>query len=200
MSQSEGDYRDMMTKCGILNEILEQKRTWVLWFCSFGLWGSLLNMNPKMLLLTPLLRIKNRHDIHHDYQVTGSPNLSVRLNLPQRRSLEKSAELLQTFNSCQCEELEPWGTLRATPYPPVGSFLQSLHWVHSHHTPQARDRTKGLRNPPEAPKALLSSSPLKAGTGESWESPLRSTEPSLNTKQDEQRSSMTRKPKGRVQE
>lgn len=100
-------------------------------------------------------------------------------------SMNKPAELLQTFNSCWYQ--------RAIPYPPASSLLQSLHLVYNHHTWQAEDRTEG-------PQSLLNHLGLaecKAAihwsleAEQSWEPP-RSTEPSLNEKEDEERSEKTR--------
>lgn len=75
--------------------------------------------------------------------------------------------------------------------------------MHNHHTTKAGHRTEGLRETPEYFRPLLNT---KQESTEGWEKdkaekiPLRSTEPSSNAKQDEERSSKTRKARGRVQE
>lgn len=73
-------------------------------------------------------------------------------------SMNKPAELLQTFNSCWYQ--------RAIPYPPASSLLQSLHLVYNHHTRQAEDRTEEPQILLKSPRLcwVQSSYPLKNGS------------------------------------
>lgn len=116
--------------------------------------------------------------------------------------MEKPAELLKTFNSCQCEELEFGGAL-------IKEQLQATcQFSPTELAPSAQPRYQGQGQNRRTESLLKhlrpfpqSNSPPKAGSRkELTESPLRCTEPLPNAKQDEGRASKTGKAQGRVQE